>query len=278
MTSPTPSEVRRADAVFTEWQRGNLTRAADHFGLTITGEPRLGWRLRSISAPAERDGESLWLRVVTEQHRWLPDPAWTGNQDANAITGIAKPRVLDSTEWDEHDRAIRAEVMTVAAGQPCAATEVLHAPLDLPDQWWRELRRNVEVIGSAPTSRVNITPETVRQQVDAMLGIDLRIERWETVHGDLHWANLRAPEFMLLDWELWGRGPAGTDAATLYLVSLPTPDTARKVHDTLADVLDSPDGARAQLYVITRFLKRAKLGDFADLADHLQRQATNLLS
>ena len=27
---------------------------------------------------------------------------------------------------------------------------------------------------------------------------------WHVGHGDLHWANLTAPQCMLLDWEHWG--------------------------------------------------------------------------
>ncbi|WP_146134754.1 phosphotransferase [Actinopolyspora mortivallis] len=63
---------------------------------------------------------------------------------------------------------------------------------------------------------------------------------WETVHGDLHWANLLRPELGLLDWSLWGRGPAGTDAATLYCYSLLAPRTAATVWHTFVDVLDAP--------------------------------------
>lgn len=84
-----------------EWMRGNLRHAADHFGLAINGEPVFGWRLRTIGAPASGPGGPRWLRVVTEFPEWAQGDTWTANTDANTITGITKPRVLDVLEWDE---------------------------------------------------------------------------------------------------------------------------------------------------------------------------------
>lgn len=69
----------------------------------------------------------------------------------------------------------------------------------------------------------------------------------------------------------------GYDAATLYVLALRASDTAKRVHDAFADIVDSPDGVRAQLFVITRYLKRVELGDFADYADVLHRHARTLL-
>ncbi len=105
---------------------------------------------------------------------------------------------------------------------------------------------------------------------------DVRVERWETIHGDLHWANLLTP-MGILDWELWGRGPAGTDAATLYCYSLAEPAVAQKVRDHVGDILDTSDGCRAQLYVVARLLHRANLGDHPHLVAPLRRHAEHLL-
>jgi hypothetical protein len=95
------TDVERANEQFRDWMRGNLDHAAAHFSLTVADEPVFGWRLRSISAAADGRHEPCWLRVVTEQPQWLPADFWTGNTDANAIKGINKPRVLETTEWDE---------------------------------------------------------------------------------------------------------------------------------------------------------------------------------
>jgi aminoglycoside phosphotransferase (APT) family kinase protein len=98
------------------------------------------------------------------------------------------------------------------------------------------------------------------------------------VHGDLHWSNLVHPRFGLLDWELWGRGPAGTDAATLYCHSLLVPATAKTIHSMFADALTSPTGRAAQLYIVARMLRRVDDGDYPDLAEPLTRHARGLLA
>lgn len=269
----------RTDEGYREWMRGNLTRAAEHFGVVVGGKPVFGWRLRSIGALVHEADGARWLRVVSEEPQWLPGDFWTGNMDVNVLTGLGKPRVLDMTEWDEGQwRRVRAELMTVLPGRSCSATDVLRESVDLSDAWWIELRRTVDVLGATPTDRTSVDQEKVTQRVEAVFGPgDLRVEEWETVHGDLQWSNLVGPEFGLLDWELWGRGPAGTDAATLYCYSLLVPTVARRVHEVFADILESPAGRIAQVYVAARLLTRAE-EDYPDLADSLRQHVQPLLA
>jgi hypothetical protein len=258
------------------WMRGNLDRAAKLFGLVVTGEPRWGWWLRSASAPAKGLDGRCWLRVGAEHERWVTDPKvsafWTGIPDSVAITGVSKPAVLHSAEWSEPDRQqrVRADVMTLLPGRPCSQTDVLRFAPDLPDIWWTNLRRSLDALRSHPTTRFRDRGGT-GDRVRAVLGVDLRIDQFETVHGDLHWSNVLGPQLGLLDWEMWGCGPAGMDAASLYLHALLVPDVARRVHDAFADVLDSAAGRAAQLHVAAAVLDRAKReSEYADLADVLR--------
>ncbi|MCI2424025.1 aminoglycoside phosphotransferase [Saccharopolyspora sp. K220] len=276
MTSdPDTAEV---DRHYRAWLRSCLDQAADHFRLTITGVSVFGWRLRSISAPVHGPDGARWLRVVTEEHQWLPADFWTGNSDANIFTDLAKPHVLDVTEWDEPRwrRRVRAEIMTVLPGEPCSPTDVLYTPITLPNRWWAELHRTLAVIHSTLTTRVNADQDKVTQRVRAVFGpqIDLPVDQWETVHGDLHWANLLQP-FGLLDWELWGQGPAHTDAATLYCFSLLAPQTASTVWDAFP-ALATRAGRTALIYVAARLLHRVRMGDHPELALPLRQLADDL--
>jgi hypothetical protein len=86
-----------------------------------------------------------------------------------------------------------------------------------------------------------------------------------------------APDLAIVDWELWGRGPVGYDAATLYCHSLLVPELAAQVHETFADLLDSPDGRLAQLAAAGRMLHRITgSGDYPDLEAPLRRHVTEL--
>lgn len=276
-----PEPDTDADATFRNWMRLNLARAADTFGLSVTGAPVFGWRLRSIGAVARGPDGACWLRVVSEQPQWATGEFWTGNQDANILTGLPKPVVLASTEWDEVGwRSQRAEVMTLLPGEPCSPSDVLRTDVELSDRWCSELRRSLRRLAGAPTTRITVTQSKVNGLLRAAFGQrrNLQINHWETVHGDLHWSNLLQPQLGILDWEMWGRGPAGTDAATLYCYSPLDPGISHKVHSEFADVLDSPDGAIAQLWVTARLLKRIKnSGDSPDLETPLRNHIETLV-
>lgn len=274
---PDEKAVADTDDRFVEWMRLNLGHAARHFGLVLAGEPVFGWRLRTIGAPTSGADGPRWLRVVTEFPEWAEGDTWTGNTDANSFTGISRPRVLDVLEWDENNwRQQRAEVMTLLPGRAISLTNQLQVAVDLPDVWWAQLRHTIDVVRKADTERVYTHQARISERARDTLGADLAIEQWETVHGDLHWANLLAPQFALLDWELWGRGPVGTDAATLLLYSLLVPEVAQRVHHTFADVLDGEAGRRAQLAVAARLLSRIGSGDYAELAKPLHRHIVSL--
>jgi hypothetical protein len=285
--APEPDTDADADATFRNWMRRNLARAAEKFGLSVTGAPVFGWRLRSIGAVAHGPNRACWLRVVSEQPQWATGEFWTGNQDANALEGLPKPVVLASTEWDEEGwRYQRAEVMTLLPGEPCSPSDVLRTEIDLrteiklSDGWCSDLRRSLRQLASAPTTRINVTQTRINGLVRAAFGQhhSLQINRWETVHGDLHWNNLLQPQLGILDWEMWGKGPAGTDAATLYCCSLLSPEISHRVHSEFSDILDSPEGTIAQLWVAARLLKRIKnSGDFPYLETPLRNHSETLV-
>ncbi|MFJ5985281.1 aminoglycoside phosphotransferase [Lentzea sp. NPDC092896] len=265
-------DLSEADAQFREWMHENLSHAAKRFGLTVVGQARLGWFDRSISARVQAGDRQLWLRVASQDKQWTGGEFWTGNVDANVFAALSKPQVLDVYEWEEW-RQQRAELMTLAPGSPCSPTDALNHAVDLPDEWWTQLRRTIQAVAATPTDRVNADQALVTGRIQQYFGNSVNpvVRQWETVHGDLHWANLMGPDFSLLDWESWGRGPVGTDAATLLCYSLLVPETADRVRTTFADVLDTDAGQLALLYVAARLLHRIDRGDHPDLAAPLRK-------
>lgn len=269
------------DATFRNFQRYNVGRAAEHFGVTLTGAPSFGWRLRTIGAPVKGRHGACWLRVVSEEPQWAQGHAWTGNLDGNAITTVHKPRVLDVFEWPERDwRNQRAELMTLMPGVPCSPTDVLRTPPDVSAAWWNDLRQSVDILAATHTERTYADQTRVTDRIRARFGdtVDTTVTQWATAHSDLHWSNLMRPDFGILDWELWGTAPEGTDAATLRCYSLLVPTVAAQVHDLFADKLDTSSGRVAQLNVAARLLNRIDGGDYPDLAVPLHRHVNDLLA
>lgn len=271
------TDTRDADRLYREWMHENLARAASHFGLTVDGAPVFGWLDRSIGAVAVQGGQRRWLRVVTEMPEWAHGDTWAGNVDANLITTLSKPRVLTAQEWrDNPHRHVRAEVMTTMAGHPCSATTTPPVDLVLDEEWWDQLSKALQAIREVDTRRVNVDQAAVNKRVSTVLDRHVTVHHWETVHGDLHWGNLFRDPFGLVDWELWGTGPVGTDAATLYLYSLTEPVVANEVRSRFAAVLDTEAGRKAQIYVAARLLHRSTFGDHPELVSPLRQLVSRL--
>jgi hypothetical protein len=262
-----------------EWMREQLTLASEYFSVKPAGEPVFGWRDRTIGSRVSGTDGERWLRVSWADPQWAQGEQWTGNMDSRSIVGVPKPIVLDMYEWGAENYRNRAELMTLVNDRPCSVTAELRTDLDLPNQWWADLRTAFDTLAQQATERGKRNQKQVSRRLLAFFGgsIDPTVTEWVTAHGDLNWSNLTRPNLVLLDWESWGRKMVGYDAATLYVLALRAPDTAKNVHDVFADIMDSPDGVRAQLFVIARYLKRVELGDFADYADVLHRHARTLL-
>jgi len=273
--------AERLEATFRRWLLGHRDRAAKRLGLTVIGEPQFGVGLRSVSGLCRTSGgEPRWLRVGAElasDVRAFP-LVWTGIAESNAVRGVPKPYVLASTDYTDEFNGlqfcVRADAMTVIDGQPISSSRVLRHPVDLPDQWWRDLRSALDTLRATPTDRVKKNP-AADARIRKVLGFDLVIPQQETVHGDLHWANLYQP-LAILDWELWGRGPAGADAAKVYCLSLLMPEVAHKVYEVFEDQLASDTGRLTLLHVAAKLLQPAKQ-EFPDLIDPLHDLIRTLL-
>ncbi|MCD0452527.1 aminoglycoside phosphotransferase [Actinocorallia sp. API 0066] len=260
-----------------------LADGAARLGVSVdadTPEAVFGWRDRTIGAPATKDGTRLWLRATAERREWTESDDWTGNQDAADMPGIRKPSLIAHTEWDDDNVIDRAELMTYVPDRACSPTAELRTPFTAPDTWWADLRAAVDALSVHPTHRGGENPGWYTPDLRLFFGV--RAERfkpsWATEHMDLQWSNITTPTLWLLDWESWGRAPAGYGAASLYCHSLLIPPTAHRVHQVFADVLDSPEGQYAQLCAISHLLRRASDGDYPDLVLPLHAAAEKILA
>ncbi|WP_017612128.1 hypothetical protein [Nocardiopsis salina] len=257
-----------------------LDQAAGGFGLDLVGEPVFGWHDRTIGAPARGPGGDRWVRVTSEFPAWAHGEFWTGNADASALTGVARPEVVEVAEWDDPPRRVRAEAATLLPGRVCSPTPFLSEAPETSARWWVDLRGALDRLAEQDTDRVAVDQDTITRRLVVFFGdaIDPTVQKWTTAHADLHWNNVLGPDLGILDWESWGRAPAGLDAAALYCHSLTHPATAEQVREVFADQLDTPDGVRAQLYVIARLLLRIERGDDPAVAPLLHRRTRELLN
>jgi hypothetical protein len=277
-----------ADVEHRAWLRQLLDRAAAQGQAMVDGQPVFGWRDRSIgvkvrtggNVDGDAGGEVLWLRVVAEREEWAGGPFWTGNVDANVISGVGKPVVSGHEDWSLGAMRARVEWMSLAPGVPCSPTPELTTPLALPDAWWVGLRASLRALAATGTARVAVAGDEVTRRLAVFFGDRVQVGQigYGAAHADLHWANLLRPECVLVDWEGWGLAPVGYDAALLLAHSLLVPQVARRVRAELAEFLDTPAGGVAQLVATARLLLRIEGGDYPGLAVPLHHNAQQVIA
>jgi hypothetical protein len=79
--------------------RMQLDTAAEHFSLTLNGEPTFGWRDRTIASRAAGPDGNRWLRVSWSQVHWTGDSFFAGQHPDGfmhhgVIAGLCRSYIL----------------------------------------------------------------------------------------------------------------------------------------------------------------------------------------
>jgi hypothetical protein len=257
-----------------------LRTAATHYGVRLSGPAKYGWGRKSMGSMAQGADGIWWLRVHFMDRREEPGRQWNGVLESREIPGVNKPQVRDSYDWQTATHRWRAELLSYVDSQVCSATPELRTTLDLPESWYRTLRSSLDALAAYETGRINTRQDLISRRINEAYSapVDTTVKIWTTVHGDIHWANLTAPDCWILDWETWGKGPLGLDAAFLYCFSLLEPRLAEAIFRCFEDQLSTDDGIRSQLFVCAELRRMATLyGDHPDLVTKLDELSLELL-
>jgi len=239
-----------------------------------------GWRGRTLGLAVSNGEQQLWLRLAS-----LPADArdlfwWDGSTAARELPPtLSRPLLHTVADWTKGRWKYRAELYG-RAPSTAARSIFLTSDPDLPASWWDALRQSLDTLSRVPTDRDAVRQHHLDRAMPLLLGRPIETHAptpWTTCHGDLHFANLCAPNLVFLDWEGWGRAPAGYDAARLHTAALFAPRTARRIRTELAQYLDSPSGRYAELVVITELLEAVSQGTGLDIHNALHARAHQLL-
>ena len=203
-----------------------------------------------------------WVRLAWRPEGDINGPAWTGTEWASALVGVGMPALHRSHRWVDRarDAVWRADEFDLVRAPSVEAGGVLRDDPQLPDTWWARLRSSLTTLAGHPTERVGMRQDHLTRRIDQVFGdlhIDSTIDEWATAHADLHWGNVTAPTFALLDWEDWGAAPRGHDAATLWGHSLCVPSVADRIQREFAADVDSRSGRLAQLLFCANVIRLA---------------------
>ncbi|MFG3126716.1 hypothetical protein ACGFZU_03285 [Streptomyces tendae] len=250
--------------------------AARELNVTASGSFVWGWQGRTLGRRADR----YWLRLLCSPLEKEGGHLWEGTATAQAALprSVPRPALHHVLDWTAGEHAYRAELTEYVPTQPLeAGGPVLTRGVDLPDAWWRDLKKALADTSTTPTSRISVRQRWVDKSFTRFLGIPpVQITATQSGHGDLHWANITGPPLVLLDWEGWGRLPVGFDAGLLHAYSLTCPATARRIRQEFGSTLNSPEGRVGELIAVGQLLQVVHRGGHPELATPLQHHAEHL--
>ncbi|MER6132111.1 aminoglycoside phosphotransferase [Streptomyces sp. NPDC001815] len=229
-----------------------------------------------------RTAEATWVRLAFRRTEKIDTQAWTGFEAAAAIEGVPRPEWSAAAVWTDPARGVvwRADEMTLVEDGALSTTGDITADPGLPEQWWIDLRTALVSLSGHSTDRVSMGQAHLTQRIHEVYGkdIDTTINDWACAHGDLGYANLCGPSLSIIDWESWGMGPVGWDAACLWSASLTVPTLGERVQGLFSDVLSTRSGVLSRLLLCAN-VERAfrRTGRKAPLTDTMADVAASLL-
>ncbi|QYN41188.1 hypothetical protein K1T35_48495 (plasmid) [Pseudonocardia sp. DSM 110487] len=274
------------------WARSVLAEAARALETTVDPSTAVAKR-RSLGALSAR---GTWVRVEARPlSRVRAGHHGDRVETSRALDGVARPRWRRGASWRDAEVAMlwRVDETDAVAATPIKPGGTLTSEPVLAQSWWRTLNASLDALaahrprdprwlGELPAATLEgaaLTQERISRTLHDVFPQlrDTSINEWCAVHADLNWANLTAPECWILDWEDWGSGPRGFDAATLWVASLATPRLAARVRRERAADLASREGTLSALFLCAQLI--AAGDDYAGpLARPVAAQAQRLLA
>ena len=256
-----------------------LISSARFFQSEVIGELRPGWHGRSLSSKvvSTENGSVSWLKVrfFTIKHR--NSLAATGEREAVLLDPVInKPRLKDQIEWQEGPHIWQADLLECIPEHACSSNPVLRESIGVSNEWLADVQQSLERIASIKTERISVRQDLITRRIEAYFGLNLetKVELWTTSHGDLHWGNLTQSKLYFLDWQSWGRGPLGLDAAFLLCFSGLVPEIAAAVRSQFQQQLGSRDGRISMLFACAELMRRIEVyGEHPNLLPWLQTLA-----
>lgn len=222
-------------------------------------EQALGVRLQRPSRTYGTSGATVglrtnadtWVRIAWRPREQLHEQSWVGAEHASVINDVRKPALYRSHRWVDDQRGVvwRADEMELVRSSAVHSTGVIDSDPSMPDEWWVSLAGSLAALAKHATDRVGMRQDHLTRRINQVFDgeVDTTIDDWTTANTDVHWGNVTAPDCYLLDWEDWGKGPRGLDAATLWGHSLLVPAVAGRIQQDFAADLGSRSGRLGQL-------------------------------
>lgn len=250
--------------------------------LSSKGDRKYGWNRKSAGSTASNpQGHHVWLKVFGKPADSTESKLWDGELLASTLLRkVHMPRVLSNTDWNDGDWVWRCLTMEKIDERVLSDRPTLAADSLLPDRWVDSVYESLQYLSVQSTERVGIRQDLVTRRIAEQFGAEVpsAVGEWVTGHNDLHFANLTEETAWILDWESWGRVPAGFDAAWLYCNSLANPRASERIYERFEPLLSSASGTLALMFSVAELQRMYKLhGEYPEIQIELDRIAAELI-
>jgi hypothetical protein len=218
----------------------------------------------------DNSSEPRWLRVGRLRPRENPREGW---ETSAAIPDVAKPMWFYTHEFEHEGEPLRADLLSLAPSPACTSELILTERPPIGRDWFTALRCSIDALERWPTQRVSIDADNAANVVLGRVGsrVPRTVKRLVSSHTDMHWCNITAPVFSMLDWDSWGLAPYGYGPATAYCSALLVPDVADEIYNTFVDQFETTDGRISLIMAADHLLWKVGRGDYPSIADALHR-------
>ncbi|MGI8312875.1 hypothetical protein [Saccharopolyspora hattusasensis] len=270
-TGVSPPDLRRTECA------NAIARAERELGVRLDASRAVAKR-RTWGAPSER---GTWVRLQV----WPADhPAVErvpGVVAASALVRVPRPAWHRGVRWDADGLVWRADELEFVAQPAVIPAGTLTADPGLSDGWWRDLAWTLEAVATTavPLPQQTVTQQRFTDRITMVFGsdVDTTVTAWGGIHGDMGFANLTAPELVLLDWEEFGRGPVSLDHARVWADSLAAPGVAQRCMAEFAPYLGSRQGLLCRAYCLVPLLALPDSEPLSAPAEHAAEEVAAAL-
>jgi hypothetical protein len=248
------------------------TGAAAALGVEITGPEVWGWQGRTLSRAADHpEHGACWLRLVSAVYGKEGGKLWDGNLEAARLFPTVNKPPLYGVHDSFRDRwAYRAELSARVEDPVLSPSPVVSRELDLPEDWFKQVRKDLNTVAGTATDRVAVRQEWIDRAVPTHTGRPApQITDWTCAHGDFHPANITRTG-TILDWEGFGMAPRNYDVAMLIAYTQLMPNTTQQLRAAFREVFQTSTGREALLVVCADLLQSASRGDHPGLVPALR--------
>ena len=220
-----------------------------------------GYFGQSAGALVQTDeGRQLWLKVfgmTSPGHR-----RFDADITADALTGIAKPMLVERITWVDDGAHWVARLTTVADKSVEENPWAGSSNHKITDDWIAELKQSLDVLAEQPATHTHVSCSDLKKWLADVHRIehDFPESEWHHSHNDLNWSNLTAPKLSILDWEWHGLSPVGFDAGLLIAYACKDPQLVERLERAFRPHFDTFTGCAARAFATHQLQSAATTG------------------